>query len=222
MDDGKNPWVSGVDFPLKQSIDNHISSHLKTGKNWELLGKRRETLSHRGWDVSPSLRTYLPIIRDSPVYPVIYDSNRVVLSLPPIINGEHSKIKLETKDVFIECPLVQNGKIPKCFGIGCSSPMKDQTKTEALVKIAMEKIAGENHPIWIQADFSWQRSSFPKRSWWSALNEKPIVAILQKYKKWCISSLVGFYVVYYLFWGCSSFMFGTILNLQRTQTSTEH
>lgn len=53
-------------------------------------------------------RTYLPIIRDSPVYPVIYDSNRVVLSLPPIINGEHSKIKLETKDVFIECALPES------------------------------------------------------------------------------------------------------------------
>ena len=50
----------------------------------------------------------MPIIRDSPVYPVIYDSNRVVLSLPPIINGEHSKIKLETKDVFIECALPES------------------------------------------------------------------------------------------------------------------
>mmetsp|Transcript_12417 Transcript_12417/g.23392 ORF Transcript_12417/g.23392 Transcript_12417/m.23392 type:complete len:637 (+) Transcript_12417:104-2014(+) len=49
------------------------------------------------------LKAYLPLIRDSPVYPVIYDSNRVVLSLPPIINGDHSKIKLSTKDVFIEC-----------------------------------------------------------------------------------------------------------------------
>mmetsp|Transcript_58316 Transcript_58316/g.94342 ORF Transcript_58316/g.94342 Transcript_58316/m.94342 type:complete len:629 (+) Transcript_58316:88-1974(+) len=49
------------------------------------------------------LKAYLPIIRNSPVYPVIHDSNRVVLSVPPIINGEHSKIKLETKDVFIEC-----------------------------------------------------------------------------------------------------------------------
>jgi len=48
------------------------------------------------------LKEYLPIIRDSPVYPVIYDSKRTVLSLPPIINGEHSKIRLETKDVFIE------------------------------------------------------------------------------------------------------------------------
>jgi len=49
------------------------------------------------------LKPYLPIIRDSPVYPVIYDSNGVVLSMPPIINGEHSKITLKTKNVLIEC-----------------------------------------------------------------------------------------------------------------------
>mmetsp|Transcript_32995 Transcript_32995/g.83761 ORF Transcript_32995/g.83761 Transcript_32995/m.83761 type:complete len:629 (-) Transcript_32995:143-2029(-) len=48
------------------------------------------------------LKAYLPIIKDSPVYPVIFDSKRTVLSVPPIINGEHSKIRLETKDVFIE------------------------------------------------------------------------------------------------------------------------
>ena len=48
------------------------------------------------------LKAYLPIIKDSPVYPVIYDSNNVVLSMPPIINGEHSKISLNTKNVFIE------------------------------------------------------------------------------------------------------------------------
>lgn len=49
------------------------------------------------------LKSYLPIIRDSPVYPVIYDANGVVLSMPPIINGDHSKITLNTKNVFIEC-----------------------------------------------------------------------------------------------------------------------
>ncbi|CAG9773084.1 unnamed protein product [Ceutorhynchus assimilis] len=49
------------------------------------------------------LKQYLPIIKDSPVYPVITDSNGVVLSLPPIINGDHSKITLNTKNVFIEC-----------------------------------------------------------------------------------------------------------------------
>lgn len=36
------------------------------------------------------------------MYPIIYDSNGVVLSLPPIINGDHSKITLKTKNVFIE------------------------------------------------------------------------------------------------------------------------
>ncbi|KAM0032941.1 putative phenylalanine--tRNA ligase [Helianthus debilis subsp. tardiflorus] len=49
------------------------------------------------------LKKYLHIIEDSPVYPVIYDQNRTVLSLPPIINGAHSAISLKTKNVFIEC-----------------------------------------------------------------------------------------------------------------------
>ncbi|CAG8443812.1 10278_t:CDS:10 [Ambispora gerdemannii] len=49
------------------------------------------------------LGKFLHIIRDSPIYPVIFDSNRIVCSLPPIINGEHSKITLNTKNVFIEC-----------------------------------------------------------------------------------------------------------------------
>lgn len=48
------------------------------------------------------LRHYLHIIKDKPVYPVIYDKNGVVLSLPPIINGNHSKITLDTRNVFVE------------------------------------------------------------------------------------------------------------------------
>ncbi|KAM3514866.1 hypothetical protein MY11210_001471 [Beauveria gryllotalpidicola] len=48
------------------------------------------------------LGRFLHIIRDAPVYPVIYDANRIVCSLPPIINGEHSKITLDTSTVFIE------------------------------------------------------------------------------------------------------------------------
>ena len=49
------------------------------------------------------LKRYLPIIRDSPVYPVVLDANGVVLSLPPVINGDHSKITLATRNVLIEC-----------------------------------------------------------------------------------------------------------------------
>uniref|UniRef100_A0A7S2H2G7 phenylalanine--tRNA ligase n=1 Tax=Helicotheca tamesis TaxID=374047 RepID=A0A7S2H2G7_9STRA len=50
-----------------------------------------------------SLKPYVPLIKDSPLYPVVLDSNDVVMSLPPIINGDHSKITLDTKQVFIEC-----------------------------------------------------------------------------------------------------------------------
>jgi phenylalanyl-tRNA synthetase beta chain len=49
------------------------------------------------------IKPYVDILAGSPVYPAIFDSKRTLLSLPPIINGEHSKISLETKNVFVEC-----------------------------------------------------------------------------------------------------------------------
>lgn len=48
------------------------------------------------------MKDFVPIIKNSDVYPVITDSEGVVCSLPPIINGEHSKITLKTKNIFIE------------------------------------------------------------------------------------------------------------------------
>jgi len=48
------------------------------------------------------LKPYLHIIKDKPNYPVFYDENRTVLSLPPIINSEATKISPETKNCFIE------------------------------------------------------------------------------------------------------------------------
>ena len=48
------------------------------------------------------LSRYLHIIRDSPVYPIIFDANRTVCSMPPIINSHHTKITLNTRNVFID------------------------------------------------------------------------------------------------------------------------
>ena len=42
------------------------------------------------------LKQYLPIIRDKPVYPVIFDANGVVLSMPPIINGKSAILDILT------------------------------------------------------------------------------------------------------------------------------
>ena len=38
------------------------------------------------------MKQYVPIIKNKPRYPLILDANDVVCSLPPIINGEHSKV----------------------------------------------------------------------------------------------------------------------------------
>jgi phenylalanyl-tRNA synthetase beta chain len=57
------------------------------------------------------LGKYLHIIRDSPVYPVIFDSQKTVCSLPPIINGNHSKITLKTKNVFMEITATDRTKL---------------------------------------------------------------------------------------------------------------
>ena len=53
------------------------------------------------------LKPYLPIIRDKPRYPVIKDSRGTVLSMPPIINGDVSKLTLDTKNFYIECTATQ-------------------------------------------------------------------------------------------------------------------
>ncbi|KAG7664881.1 FRS1 [[Candida] subhashii] len=54
------------------------------------------------YEKDKNLGKYLHIIRDSPVYPVMLDANRTVASMPPIINSDHSKITLNTKNVWID------------------------------------------------------------------------------------------------------------------------
>ena len=86
-----------------------------------LFAHYREKNSH--------LLPYLPITEASPVHPVIFDSHRTVLSLPPIINGEHSKITLNTRNVLVECTGTDYTKlcivlqtIVAMFGQYCETP----------------------------------------------------------------------------------------------------
>ena len=60
---------------------------------------------------------YLHIIRDFPVYPVIHDANRTVCSLPPIINGNHSKISVNTRNIFIEMTATDKTKLDICMNV---------------------------------------------------------------------------------------------------------
>lgn len=75
------------------------------------------------------LSKYLHIIRDSPVYPIIYDNSRTVLSMPPIINSNKTKITLNTQDVFIDVTATDQTKLDivinmviTMFSSYCSKP----------------------------------------------------------------------------------------------------
>lgn len=71
----------------------------------------KELLDHYRTDVScKHLKPYTGIIYDSPLYPVIRDASGAVLSLPPVINGAHSRIRRTTRDVFIECTATDETK----------------------------------------------------------------------------------------------------------------
>ena len=61
------------------------------------------------------LKEYLHLIKDSPVFPLIMDSQDRVCSVPPIINSEFSKIEITTKNVFIEITALTKPKAMICL-----------------------------------------------------------------------------------------------------------
>uniref|UniRef100_A0A060T2S1 Phenylalanine--tRNA ligase beta subunit n=1 Tax=Blastobotrys adeninivorans TaxID=409370 RepID=A0A060T2S1_BLAAD len=63
------------------------------------------------YEKDKNLSKFLPLIRDSPVYPVFHDEADQVLSLPPIINSDHTKITLDTKNVFIDLTATDRTKL---------------------------------------------------------------------------------------------------------------
>lgn len=50
----------------------------------------------------PKLKHYTHLLKDEPLFPVLCDSNNVVMALPPLINSEHSKLTINTRNVFID------------------------------------------------------------------------------------------------------------------------
>ena len=51
------------------------------------------------------------------MYPIIYDSVRQVASMPPIINSEHSKITLNTRNVWIDVTATDETKLNTVINI---------------------------------------------------------------------------------------------------------
>ena len=81
----------------------------------------------------PKLSKYLYLLEGFDKYPVMMDSNNVIMSLPPIINSQHTKMTLDTHNVFIDitgldftkCEIVLNTLVAM-FSVYC----KDQFTIE--------------------------------------------------------------------------------------------
>lgn len=63
------------------------------------------------------MKKFTPILEPFDKYPVFYDRTGQVLSLPPIINSEATKITLDTKNVFIEITGTDLVKTKVCLAV---------------------------------------------------------------------------------------------------------
>eukprot|EP00617_Octactis_speculum_P025638 CAMPEP_0185769292 /NCGR_PEP_ID=MMETSP1174-20130828/53494_1 /TAXON_ID=35687 /ORGANISM="Dictyocha speculum, Strain CCMP1381" /LENGTH=610 /DNA_ID=CAMNT_0028454291 /DNA_START=69 /DNA_END=1901 /DNA_ORIENTATION=- len=71
----------------------------------------KDLLDHYNTDEGcKHLKPYTKLIYDSERYPLITDAKGTVLSMPPIINGHHSRIQLHTKNVLIEATATDHTK----------------------------------------------------------------------------------------------------------------
>lgn len=98
-----------------EKISFPVHFDAKTGKEIKFVAlNEKEVMTAEGlmekYSRDSHLKPYLGIIQGKPVYPVILDSQNTVLSFPPIINSEHSKITLKTKNVFIEITATDENK----------------------------------------------------------------------------------------------------------------
>ena len=89
----------------------------------------------------PKLGKYLHLLKGKEKYPVMMDSNGVIMSLPPIINSQHTKMTLNTHNVLLDitgtdltkCEIVLNTLIAM-FSIYCKNPF-----TVEEIKVINEK-----------------------------------------------------------------------------------
>lgn len=100
------------------------------------------------------LSRYLHIIEDKPVWPVVRDADRHVMSLPPIINGYRTRITLDTKDVFIECTALDRTRAMNAVVVLCCAfSLYSQTPFTIEQVNVVKNVVTEVTPVFDTIDF---------------------------------------------------------------------
>lgn len=105
--------ISSLTFPLEYEGVTPSNVHLiPLGRHKEVTAEqliadlRTEALKQKQRQKRSPFKTglykYLSLVQDTPLYAVVRDRNKTVISFPPVTNSENSKIKVGKLDVLLE------------------------------------------------------------------------------------------------------------------------
>jgi len=69
----------------------------------------------------PKGRDYAKIVKDFPLFPLIIDSHDHVLSFPPIINGERTRVTVDTKNILLDTTGTDKRAVNVAVNIICTA-----------------------------------------------------------------------------------------------------
>ena len=94
----------------------------------------------------PKGRDYAKIVRDFPLFPLIVDRDDHVLSFPPIINGERTRVTIDTKNILLDTTGTDKRAVNVAVNIICTA------MAEAGARIESVEIGGVQTPTLAPAE----------------------------------------------------------------------
>ena len=94
----------------------------------------------------PKGRDYAKIVKDFPLFPLIIDSHDHVLSFPPIINGERTRVTVDTKNILLDTTGTDKRAVSVAVNIICTA------MAEAGATIESVEIGGTQTPTLAPAE----------------------------------------------------------------------
>ncbi|MDD4563634.1 MAG: phenylalanine--tRNA ligase subunit beta [Candidatus Nanoarchaeia archaeon] len=87
-----------ISFPITYKAEKPENIKFQPLETNEIMNANQILKKH------PTGQEYSNLLKDKKLYPIFIDSNKQILSMPPIINSHNvGKVTTQTKDIFIEC-----------------------------------------------------------------------------------------------------------------------
>ncbi|MFV1951769.1 MAG: phenylalanine--tRNA ligase subunit beta [Nitrospinota bacterium] len=118
----RHPSIGVYDFG-KTSPDFYYTCHEPKGLSFTPLGYSADNQMEldRILTDHPKGKEFAFLLQDMKRFPILKDKNSRVLSMPPIINSEETKVTKDTKDIFIDVTGIVERVIHKAINILVSS-----------------------------------------------------------------------------------------------------